>query len=96
MPWGSHRHAAPAAVRRAVLTRDGNHCTAITDGVRCSARATEVHHIVEHDDGGPDTEDNLTSLCAWHHRKLTAAYANRVRWKHTTKRPTPPHPGLRQ
>lgn len=33
--------------------------------------ALELHHIVEHSKGGPDTEDNLIVLCAVCHARVT-------------------------
>lgn len=93
--WGTHRKAAPPAVRHAVLTRDGHQCTALDNGQRCTQTATEVHHVIEDSRGGEATPDNLVSLCAWHHRKLTAAHAHSIRHRITTKRPAEPHPGLR-
>lgn len=94
--WGTHRHAAPPAVRRAVLERDGGQCTATDDnGDRCTTPATDVHHLTEHADGGTDDPNNLASLCAWHHRRITAAHAHATRWRTNRKRQISKHPGLR-
>lgn len=93
--WGTHRAAAPPAIRRAVLERDGHQCTAIhDDGIRCTERATDVHHLIADADGGSPVPANLVSLCAWHHRRLTAAHAHATRWNPKRKRETRKHPGL--
>jgi len=70
--------------------------TWIEDGQRCTGTADEVDHILEFADGGTDDDSNLRSLCIDHHRRKTAAHANRTRWsKAARRRPSPPHPGLR-
>ena len=46
------------ATKRAVLARDGHAC------VLCGARGrVEIDHIVRYVDGGPNTADNLRTLC---------------------------------
>lgn len=69
---GSPR-SIPAAVRRAVVERDGGRCTFVaSDGHRCAERGNlEFHHRHPLARGGPTTVDNLTLLCAAHHRRLT-------------------------
>jgi hypothetical protein len=63
----------PAAVRRAVAERDGHRCTFVAgDGRRCPERgALEFHHRQAFAHGGPTTADNLTMLCAAHHRRIS-------------------------
>ena|SRR5437868_8021469 len=79
-----------------IKARDGHRCTWIEDGQRCTGTADEVDHILEFADGGTDDDSNLRSLCIDHHRRKTAAHANRTRWsKAARRRPSPPHPGLR-
>ncbi|MDE0168089.1 MAG: HNH endonuclease signature motif containing protein [bacterium] len=51
------------SLRRAVLARDDG-CT--IDGCTSGYRL-EVHHIVPRSQGGTHTEDNLTTLCWYHH-----------------------------
>jgi 5-methylcytosine-specific restriction endonuclease McrA len=63
--------AIPAAVRRAVTARDGGRCTFVAaNGHRCTERgALEFHHREPFAKAGPTTADNLTLLCARHHRR---------------------------
>lgn len=52
------RPAIPTSIRRAVLTRDGHRC------VTCGARDDlTLDHIHPYSLGGPDTEENLRTLC---------------------------------
>lgn len=62
------RRAIPISVRDAVWVRDGGMCTFVgPDGTRCGSRwDLEVHHIVPHALGGPDTPENLTLRCRAH------------------------------
>jgi 5-methylcytosine-specific restriction endonuclease McrA len=60
----------PRAVFHQVAWRDQRRCThTLPDGSRCQqARWVEVHHKVPVSRGGPNTLDNLTTLCSAHHR----------------------------
>jgi 5-methylcytosine-specific restriction endonuclease McrA len=62
--------AIPAAVRRAVTARDAGRCTFVSaGGHRCTERgALEFHHRTPVAKSGPTTTENLTLLCARHHR----------------------------
>lgn len=52
------RDHIPVALRRAVYQRDGYHC------LRCGATAgLSLDHIIPWSQGGPDTFDNLQTLC---------------------------------
>ena len=57
------------ATRRAVLERQGGRCAlcpaAGTDG---QGKGLNLAHLVAHDKGGIDHEDNLVALCAPCHR----------------------------
>jgi len=70
---GSDREPGKAAqdiapnVRRFVLLRDHKRCT--VPGCR-AARHIDVHHIQPQHLGGGHEHENLTSLCAGHHRAL--------------------------
>lgn len=75
-----------------VLRRDGHQCTWLENGERCTARATDVDHIVNDDN---HELDNLRSLCGPHHRRKSAAEGVAARNLHLRKRPQRPHPGLR-
>jgi hypothetical protein len=62
----------PAAIRRAVWTRDEGRCTfADTGGRRCQERAgLELHHEQAFALGGPATTENLRLLCRAHNALL--------------------------
>lgn len=101
MPGGwvgsTRRQRLPAdwhIIAARILTRDGHQCRAVlTDGTRCTERATDVDHIVRGDD---HSDANLQSLCGWHHKRKTAAEGNAARpAPPTNKRPPERHPGLR-
>jgi hypothetical protein len=64
------RRTIPAAVRHAVMIRDGGRCTYVApDGRRCEARTQlQLDHIRPFSCGGPDTVDNLRILCAAHNQ----------------------------
>lgn len=97
MHQGSERTTTKAwrAVRLEVLARDGWQCTVAEQGERCTAKATQVHHLKEHADGGSDDPMNLASICEPHHNRITALHANQVRWqRYSNRRPAEPHPGL--
>lgn len=78
-------------IRPMVLRRDNFQCTRVEHGQRCPEVATDVDHIDRH---GPNTLDNLASLCAPHHRRKTAQEGNRARTRR--QRAPEPHPGLRR
>lgn len=80
-------------IRIAVFERDGFACTAINgDGRRCYCPAKDVHHI-----GDPNDHriENLTTLCRWHHERVTSRQANAARARVTQQREREPHPGIR-
>lgn len=98
MAWsqtGTRKDRLPAdwaRRRKTVLARCGHRCQATDDGVRCTAPATDVDHVIRGDD---HSLENLQGLCDWHHKRKTAAEANQA------KKPRPPrnrrpekHPGL--
>ena len=62
----------PAALVHAIHMRDQHQCThRDLQGKRCSnTRWLEVHHIQPKAFGGADTLENLTTLCASHHRHM--------------------------
>jgi 5-methylcytosine-specific restriction endonuclease McrA len=73
--------AIPAAVRRAVWERDGDHCTWPLDGSGCcgSTHRLELDHIVPWAEWGPSTVENLRVVCG-RHNALAArrAFGERV------------------
>ena len=72
-------------LRYRVLERDNWKCTA----PGCSKEACHVHHIVYRSAKGPDTMENLTSMCAAHHLhgehygyiKVTGMAPDKLKWK---------------
>jgi len=60
----------PAAVRRAVVERDGERCAFIgVNGHRCSSRAfLEFHHLVPHGHGGGASVENIALRCRAHNQ----------------------------
>ncbi|GAB3600434.1 HNH endonuclease signature motif containing protein [Microbacterium tumbae] len=53
--------------RRAIILRD-KEC--LIPGCHVPASWCEIHHVIEHQDGGPTHTDNGVPLCWWHHRNL--------------------------
>jgi 5-methylcytosine-specific restriction endonuclease McrA len=77
--------------RLRILKRDGHRCTHIrydTD-TRCPEIANQVDHI---DPLGPETDDNLTSLCWFHHKQKSSAEGGAAVHKKANQK-TKPHPG---
>jgi hypothetical protein len=62
------RAAIPAAVKRAVWERDGDHCTWPLDGGGCcgSTHRLELDHIIPWAEWGPSTVENLRVVCGRH------------------------------
>jgi hypothetical protein len=58
----------PAALKHQVNLRDERRCTYVNQGKRCNqSRWIEIHHIQPVSQGGPNTLENLTTLCSSHH-----------------------------
>lgn len=64
---GRSSHTMPAAIRRAVVLRDGG-CA--FPGCAIPARWCEIHHVVHWADGGPTSVGNCVALCGRHHRLI--------------------------
>jgi 5-methylcytosine-specific restriction endonuclease McrA len=62
---GRARQAVPPALRRAVLLRDRHRCS--VPGCT-NTHYVDVHHIRPRSEGGPNTLENLITLCSAHHR----------------------------
>jgi hypothetical protein len=58
----------PGYLRRAVILRDGGHCAFPTPG-GCDrpAAASDIHHVIHQEDGGPTALWNLKMYCKFHH-----------------------------
>ncbi|MET0564907.1 MAG: HNH endonuclease [Acidimicrobiia bacterium] len=63
--YGRQSRTIPPALRRAILHRDGNVCTA--DGCPSTHRL-QIHHVIPWDQGGPTNPNNLITLCWYHHQ----------------------------
>lgn len=64
------RKPIPAAIRHAVILRDGSKCQALLpNGNSCGqTRWLEHHHKIPLQMGGQDKLENLVTLCSFHHR----------------------------
>lgn len=64
------RESTPAQTKHEVHRRDGFRCTwRDKDGKRCERESfLHLHHIVPVSQNGPNTSENLTTLCFWHHQ----------------------------
>lgn len=72
-------------IRGQVLKRDGWRCRWILpSGARCPRKATDVDHMGDRDD---HRLERLRSLCADHHKKVTARQAIAARAAKVKKRP---------
>lgn len=65
MSYGRRTRTIPPTLRRAILHRDGNRCTA--DGCDSNHRL-QIHHLIPWSQGGPTDPDNLITLCWFHHQ----------------------------
>lgn len=74
-----------------IKARDGNRCTWVDNGHRCTGPADDVDHRDRH---AGDHDDNLRSLCRQHHAHKTSREGNAERWRYTNRRPPEQHPGL--
>ena len=65
-------HKVPAGIRGKVFFRDKGLCQfKDTSGNACNEkRFIELHHIKPRSLGGPNTLENLTSLCSAHHKLI--------------------------
>lgn len=79
MPWSSsdRRQRLPKNWRTyhrpMVLARCGGQCEYVrSSGRRCTAKATDVDHIVA---GDNHSLENLQGLCSWHHKQKTQVEA---------------------
>ena len=78
---GPVQRQVPKRLRRAVLARDRK---CVIDSCRSGYRL-QTHHIIPKRDGGPDTADNLATLCWYHHHIAIHRKGHRI------DRHTPPH-----
>lgn len=93
MTWEGHPRTSTAewrALRKLVLRRDAGICH-----VCGKPGATDVDHVIPFGEGGTDEPSNLAPIhprpC---HQLKTQQEAARARWRHRTRRPDEPHPGL--
>ena len=78
---GPTRRQVPKRLRRAVLARDRK---CVIDSCQNSYRL-QTHHVIPKRDGGPDTADNLATLCWYHHHIAIHRRGHRIDPN------TPPH-----
>jgi hypothetical protein len=65
----------PAAVRRAVWTRDGGRCAFVGRNGRCTENGfLEFHHVVPFASGGPAVVDDIELRCAAHNAHEAELY----------------------
>lgn len=64
---GRASYTVPAAIRRAVLVRDGG-CA--FPGCPVPARWCDIHHVIHWADHGPTSVGNCVALCGRHHRLI--------------------------
>lgn len=64
---GRASRTVPAAIRRAVILRDGG-CA--FPGCSIPARRCEIHHVIHWVDGGPTSLTNCVALCGRHHHSI--------------------------
>jgi hypothetical protein len=70
----SSRHI-PAAVRRAVWTRDGGRCAFVGRNGRCTENGfLEFHHVMPYARGGPAVVENIELRCAAHNAHEAELY----------------------
>lgn len=69
---GARHSARMRKLRPAVFARDGYRCAALI-APRCTGRAENAHHLWPSERGGPDSAENLISVCwpchDWIHNK---------------------------
>ena len=72
----SQDRSGEASVEAQVTHRDRGQCQAeLPDGTKCGeTKWTHQHHVIPKALGGPDTTENLVTLCASHHRKVHHAH----------------------
>lgn len=72
---GRAGRAVPPRLRRKVLHRDLGVCS--IDGCHSTYRL-EAHHLIHWEDGGETEEDNLITLCWFHHHVVIHRYGYRI------------------
>ena len=83
-------------IRQRILRRDRRKCRwPKADDTICGEPATDVDHKTPAYLGGTDEDDNLWTLCRYHHNKKTAGEASAVAHALPPRaRPQEEHPGL--
>lgn len=87
-------HNWQSEIRPRILRRDEYRCTWVDNGARCIEQATDVDHIGDRHD---HRDQNLASLCGWHHLRKSSAEGNaarRARPRPSERHETEAHPGL--
>jgi hypothetical protein len=68
--WSENQKPVPAAVKHQVMLRDEGQCAHLNlQGERCENRRwIDIHHVRPRSLGGPNTLENLITLCSAHHK----------------------------
>lgn len=94
MTWAanSSTRSVPYALQQACFRRD--RWTCVKCGFKGKPNAGQLHcdHIVPRSEGGPDTLDNVETLCTPCHGPKSQAEAARGRRRRSGKRSPPLHP----
>ena len=90
----SSNRRLPPATRRRIL-RQYPACWLALPGI-CVGKSTQVHHIVEHVDGGTDEDGNLVGVCEPCHTRHSAQQSQKRAVDATWdwKRKPEKHPGV--
>jgi 5-methylcytosine-specific restriction endonuclease McrA len=88
------RKRLPEAQRRRILARYPT-CQLAIPGI-CIEKSTQVHHLIDAEDFGPDTDDNLVGVCKPCHTRVSAQRSQKrsVAKAWDWKRRPEPHPGV--
>ena len=75
-PVEKAKRSRDPSAKKLVNIRDEGRCQHIfPEGTQCDERKwTHQHHMIHKADGGPDTAENLITLCAGHHRMVHRNY----------------------
>lgn len=105
MPWERRNkpkaqkgHRIPEAQRQRIIKRDRERGCWFKYPVICTGWTAkiQVHHLVEFEDGGDDSDDNLIASCERCHVHFSAQSSQKraVAAANDWKRKPEPHPGV--
>jgi len=73
-PMRKSRPTLSREVQSEVAWRSDGRCEVVLVGLRCIRRAQDYHHVQKRSQGGPDTADNVLSICRDHHDRTDWPY----------------------